>query len=138
MRALVLWLGLMLGCAGDESPTNMIEAPISSERDAAVGVTHCDARGILDQALELAQQAAGCQDDSECAFAEVVAPCLPAFLCSVPVNKNADLVHLRAEAARLSTEYRQCPSFTCVQASCAGPFKPKCDQATRLCTWIKP
>jgi hypothetical protein len=139
MRALILCLGLIVGCAGGDSPDNMIEAPMpmSSEPDVAVGVTHCDARAIQDQALELAQQAAACQEDSECAFAEIAGACLSAFLCSVPVNKNADLVHLRAEAARLSAEYKQCPSFSCMQSSCAGPFGAKCDQSTRLCTWVK-
>jgi hypothetical protein len=138
MRAWVISLGLMLGCAGGESPTRMIETPASSELDAAVAVEQCDMRAIQDEAMELAQQAAGCQEDSECAFAEIAGACLSAFLCSVPVNKDADLVQLRAEAARLSAEYKQCPSFTCAQTSCAGPFKPKCDQSTRLCTWVKP
>lgn len=139
MRAFVLSLGLILGCSGGDSP-NMTDAPISmsSEPDAAMGSTACDARAIQDEALELAQEAAGCQEDAECALTEIAGQCLTAFLCSVPVNKDADLAHLRAEAARLSAEYKQCPGFACVQTSCAGPFEPKCDQSTHLCTWVKP
>jgi hypothetical protein len=139
IRPFVLSLGLLLSCADGDAPKNTIEAPTSvpSEADAAMSVTHCDARAIQDKALKLAQEAAACQDDSECALTEIDGACLSAFLCSVPVNKNADLIRLRAEAARLSAEYKQCPGFSCPMASCAGPFGAKCDQSTQFCKWVK-
>lgn len=136
MRFGSLSLGLILGCAESESPNEMNE-PISSEPDAAATGTHCDARAIQDQALALAQQAAACQEDSECKITEIDGACLSAFSCSVAINKNADLVRLREEAARLSSEYKQCPGFSCAQTSCAGPFGAKCDQSTHRCKWVK-
>jgi hypothetical protein len=125
-----------LGCAEGESPKYKNEAT-SSEPDAAVSGMHCDARAIQDQALELAQEAAACQEDSECEITSIDGACLSAFLCSVALNKKADLDHLRAEAARLSAKYKKCPGFSCAQSSCAGPFGAKCDQSTHLCKWVK-
>jgi hypothetical protein len=123
-----LSLALLSGCA--ESRSSSTTSPASSDRDAAVSGESCDS--IQAEADDLLRDAQTCQQDDDCAFMGIDAPCLLAFLCPSAVSRTADLDQLQDEARRLSEDWRAC-SDSCAIANCVGFAGVMCNPSTHRC-----
>lgn len=101
---------------------------------AACG-TQCDGESEA-RAQQLLAAGQRCTDDSECAIEPIDAPCVAAFVCAVPINRNADLDELHEAAARASDEYRQCHN-DCSVASCAKSESDPARCNGGRCEWAR-
>ena len=106
----------------------------SCESDEEQGEAFCES--VDDEVDELLRAAQSCEQDDDCSIAGVTAPCL--ILCSTAVNSATDLAALRAEATRLSDDFRaQCEGrdgFGCAVADCVDPSTLHAECSDGRCT----
>jgi hypothetical protein len=107
-----------------------MESPTSSDRDAAVSGESCDS--IQAEARDRLSEAQTCQQDDDCEFMSIDAPCLVALLCPAAVSRTADLDQLRDEARGLSNAWRAC-SDSCAIANCVAFPGIMCNPSTHRC-----
>jgi hypothetical protein len=145
LRSLLFCLCLLGAGCDDGTPeetqdlptdTGSLVAPARDDRSSKsfppVGTT-CSAQQNTAKNLLASHQA--CTVDADCTVESVAAKCLNAFMCPVPVARDANLMKLRGEAVALAASYRKRCGDVCAIPRCFSPESQRifCNGETKRC-----